>query len=135
MEVVDMKKAFHNVRHNVVHLHFPNGASVSTIWGYGTYSDNHDLKIAANKPVGYIETWNTFMASDTCEIMIGGISKHTEWKIGSCLHRDTSGDSVIGYITLTEWVTILNLIAKDRKYMDRWYWPYALLWDWIKPWR
>lgn len=38
----DKGKAFTNHRYNGVYLEFPNGNAISTIWGCGTYSDNHD---------------------------------------------------------------------------------------------
>ena len=34
--------AFTNHKHNGVYLQFPNGNAISTIWGVGSYTDNHD---------------------------------------------------------------------------------------------
>ena len=61
------EKAFNNFKHNGVHLSFPNGNMISTIWGRGSYSDNYD---GTGDTGGFLNDYQTFMESDTVEIMV-----------------------------------------------------------------
>lgn len=103
------EKAFNNWKYNAVHLTFPNKNAISTIWGYCSYSDNHDRPdLDASEDVGL--PFHTFMESDTCEIMI----LKAPDKLVKKIHKkyDFGGDTVKGYVTITEWLEILNLLAK-----------------------
>lgn len=95
------EKAFNNWSQNSIHLTFPNGNSISTIWGAMTYSDNYN--------VFHSGSLNTFMDSDTVEIMILKAPKKLVEKIQK--KYDFEGDTVKGYLTITEWLGILNLFA------------------------
>ncbi len=93
------EKAFNNWRHNAVQLRFPNGNALSTVWGYGTYSDNND-----------VEGFDVFMDSDTVEIMVldcpDKLLKKIERKF------DFAGDSVKGYLNIKEWLEIVKMLSK-----------------------
>ena len=100
------EKAFSNWQHNSVHLTFPNGNKLSTIWGCGSYSENHSLFL--NKDG--INNYEKFLDSDTCEIMIMTAPDELIKKI----HKkyNTSDDSVIGYLTMTQWLDIVKMLSK-----------------------
>ena len=96
-------KAFKNWRHNAIHLTFPNGNGISVVWGAGSYSDNHD-------------TWEcndfqNFMESDTVEIMILNAPDKLYKEIRK--KYEFEDDNVKGWVSITEWLEILNLLAKD----------------------
>ena len=99
-----MNKAFKNVKHNVVHLKFPNGNTISTIWGYGSYTENHDWK----RKESIIEQYNTFMDSNDVEVMID-----CRDKLSKRIHKKYNGDgSVIGHLSIIDWLYIVNKLAK-----------------------
>lgn len=99
------EKAFNNWGHNRIHLTFPNGNAISTVWGYLTYSDNHDFVSD-----DHLDRFNEFMQSDTVEIMILKAQDKLRNKIEK--KYDFGGDSVKGYLTITEWLDILKMLAK-----------------------
>lgn len=92
------EKAFNNWRKNAIHLTFPNGNCLSTIWGACTYSDNHDDL-----------DFDKFMESETVEINILKAPERLIKKI----HKKYDGDgSVIGYLTMSQWLEIVKLLSK-----------------------
>jgi len=96
------EKAFNNWRHNAIHLWFPNGNGLSTIWGYLTYSDNHDYCKDGDK-------FEDFMDSDTCEIMI----LEAPEKLIKKINKKYDGDGrVIGYLKMKEWLEIVRILSK-----------------------
>lgn len=99
------EKAFNNWKHNGVHFTFPNGNSISTIWGSGTYSDNYDSVFDLG-----LDGFKTFMDSDTVEIMILKAPAKLTKKIQK--KYDFEDDGVKGYLNITEWLDIVNLLAK-----------------------
>ena len=99
------EKAFNNFKHNGIHLTFPNGNALSTIWGYCTYSDNHDMEI------GYGDNYNKFFDSDTVEIMIQKAPDKLRKKIEK--KYDFDGDNVKGYLTMEEWLDVVKMLSKD----------------------
>ena len=98
------EKAFCNFRSNGIHLTFPNGNALSTIWGYCTYSDNHDMEI------GYGDNYNKFLDSNTVEIMILEAPSRLKKKIEK--KYDFEG-SVKGYLTMEEWLDVVKMLSKD----------------------
>lgn len=53
------EKSFNNFKHNGLHLTFPNGNFISTIFGIGSYTENHDMYTKMEE----------FMDSNDVEIM------------------------------------------------------------------
>ncbi len=99
-------KSFKNSKHNGIQLKFPNGNWISTIWGAGSYTENHDYT-ESKIPFGY----ETFLESDDVEIMVD-----CPEKLSKKIHKKYDGDgSVIGHLTITQWLEILNLLAKSSK--------------------
>ena len=111
----EIEKAFQNVANNKIHLYFPNGNGISTIWGSGSYTENHD--VGFEPPFthdGFMKAFSAFMGSNDVEIML---LKCPE-KLSKKIHKkyDRSGDgSVIGHIKIMEWLDILNMLAKEKK--------------------
>lgn len=115
------KKAFTNVKHNTIHLQFPNGNWISSIWGVGSYTDNHYLgmppvtlgdpeKISLTPPTSFFESLTKFLDSNEVEVMID-CPKPLLDKI----HKKYDGDgSVIGHLNIMQWVEIINLISKKH---------------------
>jgi len=99
-----IEKSFSNWRHNAIHLTFPNGNKLSTIWGVGTYSDNHDLDMKLG-----IDMWSKFLDSNTCEVMI----QEAPEKLIKKINKKFDGDgSVIGYLTMIQWLEIVKMLSK-----------------------
>lgn len=102
-ESEEIIKSFSNWKHNAIHLTFPNGNRLSTVWGVGTYSDNHNE--------GWdIDSYRKFRQSDTVEIMILNAPEKLIKKIQK--KYDFVDDSVKGYLTMTEWLDIIKMLSK-----------------------
>ena len=101
-----MKKAFNNWKHNAIHLTFPNGNALSTIWGYGSYSDNYNRDDIPNLD----KRFNTFFSSNTVEIMILQAPKKLVEKIHKKFNAEDS--SVIGRLSMTDWLWIVKQLSK-----------------------
>lgn len=105
----DTEKAFENIKHNALHLNFPNGNKLSTIWGRGSYTDNHDFTFDES---GNIKDFWTFIGSNNVEIMFT-CDKKLEKKI---LKKFNDGDDQpIGYLTILQWVEIVKMLSKELK--------------------
>jgi hypothetical protein len=97
------KKAFKNHKTNGVELCFPNGNSISTIWGAGSYTENY-TKNDYDKQFG----------SNTAEVMIF-CGERLHKKINKKFDNDNMG-SVIGHLNITDWLWILNQISREKKH-------------------
>lgn len=103
-------KAFSNFKHNGIHLTFPNGNAISTIWGAGSYSDNHDYNLNNESGDG-VRGYHTFMQSDTCGIMILSCPDKLLKKIIEKYNEDYDSP-VIEHITMSQWLEIIKLLSK-----------------------
>lgn len=93
----EYKRAFIAHKPNGFRLNFPNGNSLSTVWGVGTYSDNHDADFSR-----YDERFKE--GSMTCEIM-PDCSEKCKKKISKVCDLD----SVAGYLTFEQWLKVVNI--------------------------
>ena len=100
----DEEKAFNNFRHNGLHLNFPNGNHLSTVWGGGTYTENYDRFDLISQPI--------FLESNDVEIMFE-CSEKLQKKIEKKFND--GGEQPIGRLTITQWLEIANLLAKEQK--------------------
>ncbi len=100
-------KSFINHRINGVYLEFPNGNSLSTIWGRGSYSENHDFTcgdIVADYSTP-IET-----GSNNVEIMIDTQDIKLHNKIFRKFHTNKD-NGVIGWLDMNDWLWVVRQLA------------------------
>ena len=98
-------KAFLNHRRsgNGFRLTFPNGNSVSTIWGEMTYSDNHDVDFNSDYSI-------QMLGSDTCECMVTCTPE-----IHEVLEKEFEEEYdgvILMYLTLDKWLKLINILNK-----------------------
>jgi hypothetical protein len=107
------KKAFmqhRGERLNGFRLTFPNGNSISTVWSNSTYSDNYDNGYFTEE--GKIDETkiNCPLSSNTVEAMVDCPELMLD-----LLKEKFNGDNPFGYLTITQWLEMLNILAKDYK--------------------
>ena len=107
----DCTKGFHNWRANGLHFNFPNGNWLSSIWGGGSYTENHDKLREETDHV--IKTGQqTYLESDTVEIMFD-CGDRLKKRI---LKKYNEGENdPIGYVTFAQWLEIVSLLNKEKK--------------------
>lgn len=94
-----MTKAFNNPKHNTLHLQFPNGNFISTIWGVGSYTENYEA------PEGY----HTFMDSDDVEIMV----TCSDELFKKLQKRFKTTNTVFGHLSMRQWLRVVNEVSND----------------------
>jgi hypothetical protein len=102
-----MRKSFTIHRDNGVFLQFPNGNSISTIWGYGSYTENYN-----KNENGTMESrFRNFPdGSNDVEVMISCPDK-----LHKAIQKKFRGDgSVIGHLTIDDWMYIINRLYKQK---------------------
>ncbi len=104
------EKAFKNTHHNGIHLWFPNGNGISTIWGFGSHTENNGFD-DRSFPSDLTQKFNTFMESNDCEIMILNCPSKLLKKIQK-KYNEGSDECVINYLDIKKWLEIINLLAK-----------------------
>ena len=100
-----MNKAFINHRINGVLITFPNGNTISTIWGIGSYTEHHndDNYMDFDKRIED--------GSNNVEIMVTTDNK----RLYNRIHKRLNGDgSVIGWVSVTDWLWVLNVLHNDK---------------------
>lgn len=105
------RKSFCNHLHNGVNLVFPNGNWISTIWGRGSYSDNHNFGNNMEVTEAYRKLIED--GSSTVEIMIGTENKRLYNKIYRKLDTDTE-NGAIGWVTMDNWMWVINQLYKMK---------------------
>lgn len=108
-------KAFVIHRENGFLLNFPNGNSISTIWGWGSYSETKDWHPDPLKH-GEFDVMEVFKrlpeGSNSVEIMFAcspALQKKIEKKFNA-------GDrQPIGYLNISDWIEIINMLYKEKK--------------------
>lgn len=105
----DMRsRAFGNAQPNKVQLNFPNGNWLSSVWGWGCYSDWGSSRMMSGGDKPQI---SEFAASNLVEVMFTcGDRLHKR------LHKKFDGDGgVIGYLQFDEWLYIVNALANEKR--------------------
>ena len=91
---------------------FNNGISISTIWGYCTYSDNYDIKSIGELPEGKYGFAKNEKGSTTVEYMIFGddkvLLKKIDKKVGGV-------DEPEGYVPVEKWLEVIKYLRKLDK--------------------
>jgi len=114
------RKSFANHRNNGVYLEFPNGVSISTVWGYGNYCENYDWEHPDGKVSIKNMTAESVMkqfekipeGSSDVEIMIFGASDIFIRRLSN--EFGGGGDNPWGYINIMDWLKIVNRCANYR---------------------
>lgn len=117
------KKAFCNWSPSRVHFNFQNGNWLSTVWGGGTYTENHDRMHYKEMGVTIEEFPKKFSrfildglwASETVEIAFECGPKLRK-KIEKYLDMGTN--TVAGYVSMEKWLKVLNWLASEKKYKN-----------------
>jgi hypothetical protein len=108
-------KSFSTRGNNQVILKFPNGVSVSTVWGTGSYSDNH-MDIEAIMNIESIMKQEP-LESDTCEFMI----LEAPYELLEDIHSEFNEYSVgsktepYGHVPIDVWIKVLNRLTSYTK--------------------
>ncbi len=102
-------KSFVNHKHNGIHLKFPNGNSISTIWGRGSYTDNHDFTIGED----IAKEFSTLFpeGSNTVEIMLDTNNKRLRNRIFRRFNINPD-NGVIGWLTIDDWMWVIQQLYK-----------------------
>jgi hypothetical protein len=103
------RKAFTTHRENGVYLKFPNGNTLSTIWGRGSYSENHDWENPKDSSrMGHFAVIPE--GSNTVEVMVGCPEKTMRRICRKFPENDTAGDNILTYLTLPQWVELVKIL-------------------------
>lgn len=109
-EAIRSKMPFVNCRANAFHLNFPNGNHISTIFGWGSYTENHmAYRNNAGLPNSYLEA---FTGCETAEIMFD-CSPRLEKKILKYLQWE--GNQPVGHVNIIEWVWVVGKLSNERR--------------------
>ena len=105
-------KAFIQHRINGFFLHFPNGNTISTVFGPGSYSDNYN--ILNTSPKNIIKAFNEPVkkGSNTVEVMPG--CSALVKKLLDATFPDKSNGSVFGHMTFPEWLKMVNILNENK---------------------
>lgn len=101
-------KAFCQHRINGFRLKFENGNGISTIWGYGSYSENYDFP----KDDDLSNFRKIPLGSNTVEIMpycSEQLLKELQEK-----YPDNENGSIFGNLTINQWFEIIEIL-KNKK--------------------
>lgn len=101
------EKAFCNWSANRFHFTFPNGNSMSVVWGNGTYSDNY----AARSLKDYQTDSTTFRKSDTVEVLFGA-SKVKKAAINKHFKQFDKNNNLLPYLTMKQFIWLFNYLSK-----------------------
>jgi len=97
-------KAFAQHKINGFRLKFPNGNGLSTIWSFGSYTENYIWNF--EDP---IDRYEKLLGSDTVEIMPDcseELLKELQEK-----YPDNENGSVFGHLTIIQWLEIVNILS------------------------
>jgi hypothetical protein len=110
------EKSFNNFRHNGIHLNFPNGNFISTIWGVGSYTENHDFSLSGHFSTEQdslrgdpLKGFRTFLQSDNVEVAYT-CSKEIVKKI----RRKFGEENPLGYLSMKDWLWLVNTLSKGK---------------------
>lgn len=108
-------KRFNQRRDAQVWLEFPGVGNISTVWAWGSYSDNH--MAALGQPVTQPQVLEstqvgTFfrqpISSDTVECMY----ETNNVKLQAKIRRKLGDDNPLGYLSFADWLWLVNAFHK-----------------------
>jgi len=97
------------------HIHFDNGFTLSTIWGAGSYSDNHDLIM--DQSLDIFERFRKIpLQTETVECMLfADVETEKMSKFIKKIYKKFNSDgSVIPYMPVADWLKLISLINKYK---------------------
>jgi len=106
-----------NWRANRILFDFDNGFKLSVVFGFGSYSDNHNVSVVNEHLINrlfIVGNWDEHIesGSENVEIMFSKIPKGGE-RLVRAAHKKYSGDgSVIGYLPVSDLYKIITKIDK-----------------------
>ena len=104
-----MNKSFIQHRDNGFRLNFPNGNSLSTIWGAMTYCDNSNL---SPEDGDITELFSRKLSSDTVETM-PECSEEVKKMLDEAFPEAENG-AVFGYLSFDQWLEMVNILATNK---------------------
>jgi len=105
-------KSFTTHRSNGIYLVFPNGNELSTVWGYGTYSDNNDLIDPTTDKVVEDMSKRIESGSNLVEVM-PNCSDDVYKKLAQKFPDNENGD-IFSYLTFEQWFEMINILNKTK---------------------
>ena len=101
---------------NKLQLDFGNGVTLSTIWGYLNYCENHDgLAYAPGSDEdAAIGQFKYKYSSGDVEVMVSSSDEKWLKKIRKKYGYWESGENLYGYLPLNEWFNLLNDCRKYK---------------------
>ncbi len=109
------ERAFISHKVNGVYLNFPNGNGLSTVWGQGTYSDNHYYEFKnEDGTIDFTKSYRTVIpeGSNTCEVM-PNCSKKTKKLLDKTFPENENG-SVFSVLTFEQWLKMVNILNENK---------------------
>ena len=103
------KKAFMSHKENGFRLNFPNGNSLSTVWGLGTYTDNNDIDFERDD---IVKAYSEKRSSNTVEVMAG--CSDTVNELLKAKFPDEDNNGVFGHLTFSKWLEIVNILNNNK---------------------
>jgi len=115
MEKEEKTKAFINHKINGFRLTFPNGNSLSTVFGSGTYCENQDRN--PRKADGSLDFDKMYQerfedGSNDCEVMPD--CSELVKKLLDATFPDEENGSVFGHMTMEKWLKMVNILNENK---------------------
>lgn len=107
-----MEKAFIAHKANGVRLNFPNGNSISTIWGAGSYSENNDRYGETEELGNYDFKARRAWGSNTVEVMPD--CSPTVLKLLQAKFSEEENGAVFGYMSFEKWLEMVNILNTTK---------------------
>lgn len=101
------EKSFAAGKANHFVLNFPNGNRISSIWGWGSYTENYNVGDIGD----VLKTMNEPMSSNDVEVMVD-CSKELFKKLQ---RRYKTTNTVFGYININQWLKLVAEVAGERR--------------------
>jgi len=115
-EETKIKKAFFSWKPGRFHLNFPNGNNISTVWGFGTYSENYEYDCYGTENGEFVDERHQSFGSDTVEIMFSCGEKLRK----RILKKYNDGDDdPIGYLPQDKWLEIVRLVSNEKITLEK----------------
>ena len=100
---------------NLVWIEFSKDLIVSTAWGAGTYSDNHDAMLMEDYDVGKLmEIFNKPMESSNCEVYFINCPEDLQESLEK--KYNDGCEHPISYLDVENWI---KLIMDCKKYVNK----------------